>query len=425
MGAGLRFVHTGDLHLDSPFQGIAQAAPERIVTALRDATLRSWERIVGLAIEERVDAVLVAGDVFEGANRTLRAQVAFRDGLARLADVGIPSYVVTGNHDPLSGWEPSVTWPELAWRFGAGETTSRPIIRDGTEVARVHGISYGVRDVTRNLATTFRRDPDEPFAIGLLHANVGGIEGYANYAPCSIGDLVASGMDYWALGHIHRHGVLRAAAPTIVYCGNPQGRDPGEADPRGCYLVSVSTGGSVTPEFRPMDVVRWQRLTVPIDDIATEEALVQAVGDAIETAATAADLSIVALVTLTGRGPMHASLRRTAVLRDVHDVVRERFGIGDPFAWLETIRDATRPSIDLAERREAGDLLGETLREFERSRSALREGQQADLHDLLVDLYDHPRVRRVLAGSQPGTSDLLALLDSAEAQVVDQLDEAG
>jgi hypothetical protein len=122
---------------------------------------------------------------------------------------------------------------------------------------------------------------------------------------------------------------------------------------------------------------------------------------------------------------MHASLRRTAVLRDVHGLVRERFGIGEPFAWLETIRDATRPSIDLGERREAGDLLGETLREFERSRSALREGQQADLHDLLVDLYDHPRVRRVLAGSQPGTADLLALLDSAEAQVVDQLDEAG
>lgn len=422
---GLRFVHTGDLHLDSPFLGLGQAVPERISSALRDATLRSWERIVRLAIDENVDSVLVAGDVFEGANRTLRAQVAFRDGLERLAQARIPSFVVTGNHDPLSGWEPAVAWPSLAWRFGAQEVTSRPIVRDGTELARVHGISYPVRDVTRNLAATFRRDGDEPFAIGLLHANVGGIEGYGNYAPCSISDLAASGMDYWALGHIHKHGILRAKDPTVVYCGNPQGRDPGETDPRGCYLVDVDNGGRVEAGFRAIDVVRWQRLTVPIDGIATEEALVQAVGDAIETAASAAGISIVALVTLAGRGPMHASLRRTAVLRDVHTLVRERFGIGDPFAWLETIRDATRPSIDLAERREAGDLLGETLREFERSRSALREGQQADLHDLLVDLYDHPRVRRVLAGSQPGTAELQALLDSAEAQVVDQLDEAG
>jgi DNA repair protein SbcD/Mre11 len=422
---GLRFVHTGDLHLDSPFLGLGQAVPERIATALRDATLRSWERIVRLAIDSHVDAVLVAGDVFEGANRTLRAQVAFRDGLDQLARERIPSFVVTGNHDPLSGWEPAVTWPDLAHRFGAKEVTSRPILRDGVELAKVHGISYGVRDVTRNLAASFRRDGDESFAIGLLHANVGGLEGHANYAPCSISDLAASGMDYWALGHIHRHGVLRAADPTVVYCGNPQGRDPGEADPRGCYVVEVDGRSRIQPEFRPIDVVRWQRLSVPIDGIATEEALIQAVGDALEAAADTAERSIVALVTLTGRGPLHATLRRSGILPDLHMLVRERFGVGERFAWLESIRDETRPSIDLAARRQAGDLLGEALREFERSRAALRDGQEADLHDLLVDLYDHPRVRRALSGAQPGTAELLALLDSAEAQVIDQLDDAG
>ncbi|MGH2465208.1 MAG: metallophosphoesterase family protein [Candidatus Limnocylindrales bacterium] len=422
---GLRFVHTGDLHLDSPFLGLGEAVPERISSALRDATLRSWERIVRLALDEQVDAVLVAGDVFEGANRTLRAQVAFRDGLERLARERIPSFVVTGNHDPLSGWEPAVAWPSLAWRFGAQEVTSRPILRDGVELARVHGISYAVRDVSRNLAATFRRDGDEPFAIGLLHANVGGIEGYGNYAPCSISDLLAGRLDYWALGHIHKHGLLRAKDPTIVYCGNPQGRDPGETEPRGCYLVDVDDAGHVKAEFRAMDVVRWQRLSVSIERIATEDELVLAVGDAIESAATQAGRSVVALTTLTGRGPMHASLRRTGVLRDLLDLVRQRFGAGEPFAWLETLRDQTRPSIDLAVRREAGDLLGEALREFDRSRMALREGQEADLHDLLADLYDHPRVRRALAGSQPGTAELLGLLDAAEAQVVDQLDESG
>jgi DNA repair exonuclease SbcCD nuclease subunit len=422
---GLRFVHTGDLHLDSPFLGIGQAAPERVATALRDATLRSWDRIVGLALDQHVNAVFVAGDVFEGANRTLRAQIAFRDGLERLARERIPSFVVTGNHDPLSGWEPAVAWPELAHRFGADEVTSRPILRDGTELARVHGISYAVRDVTRNLAADFRRTGDETFAIGLLHANVGGQPGHQNYAPCSLSDLAASGMDYWALGHIHRHGILRAPDPTVVYCGNPQGRDPGEADPRGCYLVDVDERGRIRPEFRPTDVVRWQRLTIAIDGITTDDGLIQAVGGAVEAAADAAGRSIVALVTLTGRGPMHASLQRAGFLTDLHQLVRERFGVGDPFAWLDSIRNETRPSIDLGARREAGDLLGEALREFGRSRAALRDGQEADLHDLLADLYEQPRVRRVLAGARPATTDLLALLDSAEARVIDQLDDAG
>ena len=421
---GLRFVHTGDLHLDSPFLGLGQAVPERIATALRDATLRSWDRIVQLALDEQVDAVLVAGDVFEGANRTLRAQVAFRDGLERLAREQVPSFVVTGNHDPLSGWEPAVSWPELAHRFGADRVSSRPIMREGVELARVHGISYGVRDVSRNLAATFRRDGDEPFAIGLLHANVGGIEGYANYAPCSMSDLAASGMDYWALGHIHKHGILRAADPTVVYCGNPQGRDPGEADPRGCYLVEVDEHGRTRPEFRPMDVVRWQRISVPIEPIATDDALIEAVGGALEAAVDTAGRSVVAIVTLTGRGPVHASLRRPGFLADLHDIVRRRISAGDRFAWLESIRDETRPSIDIVARREAGDLLGEALREFGRSRAALREGQEADLHGMLAELFDHPRARRALTGARLDTARLLALLESAESLVIDQLDSA-
>jgi hypothetical protein len=174
-----------------------------------------------------------------------------------------------------------------------------------------------------------------------------------------------------------------------------------------------------------MDVVRWQRLSVPIDGIASEEALIQVVGDALEAAGSAAGRSIVALVSLTGRGPMHASLQRSGVLGDLHMLVRERFGVGEPFAWLESIRDETRPSLDLIARREAGDLLGEALREFDRSRAALRDGQEADLHNLLAELYEQPRVRRALVGARPATLDLLALLESAEAQVIDQFDEAG
>ena len=174
-----------------------------------------------------------------------------------------------------------------------------------------------------------------------------------------------------------------------------------------------------------MDVVRWQRITVAIDGIAGEDDLVQSVGAAVEQAADAAGRSIVAIVTLTGRGSQHASLQRVGVLADLHGLVRQRFGIGEPFAWLESIRDETRPSIDLAVRREAGDLLGESLREFGRSRAALAEGQQADLDDMLADLYDHARARRVLRGVRPGAAELLAMLKSAEAMVIDQLDDAG
>jgi DNA repair exonuclease SbcCD nuclease subunit len=169
----LRFVHTGDLHLDSPFLGLTSEAPASVTALLREATFQAWKEVVELALREHAQFMVVAGDVFEHANHTLRGQLAFRDGLARLAKAGIPSFVVTGNHDPESGWAPSVAWPELAHRFPTDRVEGVPVVRDGEEVARIYGISYRNREVRSNLALKFKREANVPFAVGLLHANVG------------------------------------------------------------------------------------------------------------------------------------------------------------------------------------------------------------------------------------------------------------
>jgi DNA repair protein SbcD/Mre11 len=359
------FVHTGDLHLDSPFIGLTTAAPPKVAALLRESTIGAWRNIVDMALREQADFLLVAGDAFERANRTLRGQLVFRDGLARLAEAGIASFVVTGNHDPLDGWEPSVTWPSLAHRFPAHEVTWRSVLRDGAEIARVYGISYHQRDISANLAKLFGRDADVPYAIGLLHANVGALEGAANYAPCTLTDLRSSGMDYWALGHIHKHAILSKKQPTAVYCGNPQGRDPNEADPRGCYLVRVDDAGRAHPAFHPVDVVRWQHIDVPVEELATDEALVDRVTTAVDGARSAAERSIVARVTFTGRGPMHASLARPDLLEDVRTMAQERLGAAEPFAWIEGLRNRTHPAVDVEARRQAEDFMGDLLRRLE------------------------------------------------------------
>ena len=216
MARDFSIVHTGDLDLDSPFRGLSSAAPDRVSSVLREATAAAWEAIVRLALEERVDFFLVAGDAFESANRTLPGQVKFRDGLRRLAEAGIPSFVVTGNHDHEAGVSASVGWPELTHRFPTDRVASAPVVRAGEEIARVYGIGYPVRDVRSNLAARFRKEPDAPYAVGLLHANVGADPSAANYAPCTLEDLRRSGMDYWALGHIHAHRILSAEAPTEI-----------------------------------------------------------------------------------------------------------------------------------------------------------------------------------------------------------------
>ena len=193
------FLHTGDLHLDTPFAGLAGSAPDAISARLRDATLRAWDRIVDLAIERAVDFVVVAGDVFEAETRTLRGQLAFADGLERLAARGIPVAVVTGNHDPLSGWEASVTWPGTARRFGP-DVEAVPIVKDGQELARVYGISYAQKAETRDLAARFRRDADAPFAVGLLHGTVGISDRHERYAPTTEETLMPTRRCHQAAG---------------------------------------------------------------------------------------------------------------------------------------------------------------------------------------------------------------------------------
>lgn len=427
-----RFLHTGDLHLDSPVIGLRGDATPEILALLRDATSQAWRNVVALAIAERVDFVVVAGDVFERSSPTLLGQTRFRDGLAQLAAHGIGSYVVHGNHDPLDGvsWAPSLVFPPQAHRFGTGPGETAVVSRDGVPLAAVHGRSYPSPAVVENFAAGFRRG-EEPFAIGLLHANVGDRPGHGNYAPCSLDDLRAGGIDYWALGHIHQPGIVTADGTLAVYCGNPQGRDPGEMGPRGAWLVSVDEAGRVTPEFRPCDVVRWANDDLAIDALETDDALLSAVRSRLADATeAAAGRSLLFRLRLTGRGPMHAALRRTGYLDDLRRLANEEGAGVPPFAWLESLTDATRPAIDVAARRAVPDFAGDFLRTVEAARRADRgtdptahEEWRATLEAAVHPLFDEwTRGRRILADARPTEAELFGpILDEAEGIGIDLL----
>ena len=153
---------------------------------------------------------------------------------------------------------------------------------------------------------------ESAFTIGLLHANVGGNTDHALYAPCSLDDLAQPGIDYWALGHVHTRQVLRERAPTVVYPGNPQGRHPNETGARGVYLVEVDDTGSITLEFRPTDTVRWERVSIDITAMETEQDLLNEIDDAMQNLLNGAEgRSVVVRMILTGRGELNRFLAAT------------------------------------------------------------------------------------------------------------------
>src|SRR3990172_993244 len=144
------FIHAADLHLDSPFKGVIGEAPH-IAEAVYSATFDAFESLINLCIEKQVNFLLIAGDVYDGRDRSLRAQLRFRDGLERLAERGISAFVVHGNHDPLKGWSNQIVWPSGVHVFGAEEVETVTFAMDGKPVAFISGISYMEAQETRNL----------------------------------------------------------------------------------------------------------------------------------------------------------------------------------------------------------------------------------------------------------------------------------
>ena len=72
-----------------------------------------------------------------------------------------------------------------------------------------------------------------------------------------------------------------------------------------------------------------------------------------------------ARVTLTGRGPIHASLAKPGLREDVRTAAQERLGMAEPFGWIEGLRNRTRPAVDIEARRQADDFVGDLLRRLD------------------------------------------------------------
>ena len=422
--ARLRFVHAADLHLDSPFRGIRSEAPEYVADSLRRATFDAYENIIALCLRESVDALLVAGDIYDGADRSLRAQLKFVDGLTRLDAAGIRSFVCHGNHDPLDGWEARLSLPPGCVRFGP-EVSGEPVFADEPERAAVYGVSYPTREVRENLTPLFTQASlGGGFGIGLLHANVGGNPNHDSYAPCSVTDLAETGLDYWALGHVHTRQVLRQERPTVVYPGNPQGRHPLETGERGVYLVEVDDYGAVSLEFRPVDMVRWETLEVGIAALEAEQELLDAVDSATAACADAAGgRSVVFRLALAGRGPLHLWLRSAGTVEELRERVNEQYApstsSGQAWLWCERIQADTASPVDREQAALREDFAGDLARlggELRGDPAALGE-----LRDALRVLYANSNAAPYLRNHLPSDEELLELLAAAEDECLASL----
>ncbi|HRJ62279.1 MAG TPA: DNA repair exonuclease, partial [Azospirillaceae bacterium] len=279
----MRFIHAADIHLDSPLAAVADRGGD-LADALVGATRRALTTMVDLAIDRRVDFVLLAGDLWDGDWKDAHAGLFFMRQTARLQAAGVPVLAVVGNHDAAAGLA-GLPWPDNV-RFFSARKPQTELLLDGR--VAVHGQSFAKAAVTDNLARNYPARVAGAFNIGLLHTALEGAADHAPYAPCSVADLRGKGYDYWALGHVHAARVVDRD-PWIVYPGNLQGRHIRETGPKGCMLVEAEDGQVQSVETLVCDAARWAEVAVDLTGIADWEAAFSAVRDRLAAAANQAD----------------------------------------------------------------------------------------------------------------------------------------
>ena len=341
----LRYIHAADLHLDTPFLGLSRTdAGEALQAQLRDATFTALQRLFDLCERLRPDFLILAGDIYNQEEHSVKAQLALRDGCLRLQACGIPVFWAHGNHDPLDSRLKTVDWPDNVTIFGP-ELEQHVLHRDGAPLAVIHGISHARIREARNLALLFHRQPDaDCFQLGVLHCSVEGSPSQDRYAPCSLDDLRAAGLDAWALGHVHERRIL-ARSPFIAYPGNTQGLHINEGGPRGCLLVTAEACDgtfSCREEFLPLGPVQWQRLVIGLDAVEQLDAVEDRLLEALTTATEAADASCTLMVVrlcLRGRTPLDSLLRRIPSSASISlALFRWQKGICSEESWTNKFR---------------------------------------------------------------------------------------
>ncbi|GAB4298178.1 MAG: exonuclease SbcCD subunit D [Myxococcota bacterium] len=429
---GFRFVHCADLHLDTPIVGVGELSAslreraQKIKEKLTKATLDAFDKIVNLCLEKNADFLLVAGDIFERGQPTLRAQLKFLDGVKRLANEGIHTYFVCGNHDPESEWLEYLEFPEEVHRFPSSGVKEFVFEKNGGKPARIFGISHKNGAVSENLARLFKEkkksDRNDSFNIGLLHCNVGGRSQEFNYAPCALDDLLRADIDYWALGHIHKKEVIRTEKPLIIYAGNPQGRKMTETGERGCYLVAVSNGGAVEFEFEATDTIRFVEDEFNIKSIETLDNLDNSLAKKChETLKSVDGRSVITRIRLKGETSLHEELTASRI-RELQDKINDRYIHSEQFVWLAHLEKETRPKADIEKLRKSDSFLGDFLNAVAAMKASLKnggEGARKELEETAGELYNDPAFSELL--SQPTDVEIERILSEVETMGVEKL----
>ncbi|SFQ77364.1 DNA repair exonuclease SbcCD nuclease subunit [Psychrobacillus psychrotolerans] len=396
--ARIRFLHVADLHLDSPFKGIS-SIPKKRWKEIRESTFQAFQNMINYAVENKPDFVLIVGDIYDGENRSLRAQHLFQQGMEALNVENILVYICHGNHDHLSGNWVRFQLPANVHVFGEKVETKTLLIRE--EKVHITGFSYKERHIQKAMHSYYPISNHEEIHIGMLHGSVEGNKEHDVYAPFRKSDLLEKGYHYWALGHIHKRQIIHSE-PPIVYPGNTQSRHRNESGIKGFYEVSL-LNTQADLQFVPSSAFIYDKLSIDCADIIHANELIIHIETALRNYSEIHGKAILEL-TLNGMTDETIELLKSSNKEEWHVLIQESLEQVNNFLIINELYIETP-----IEKSPESTMLLSSLNEWDTSEWKLA----------LKELYQHSRGSRYLQPLDQGFMD--DVVKEAESLVLEAI----
>lgn len=335
---------TGDLHLGRHPSRIPDEYDSR-----KFSPAFIWDKIIQKALDSKVDALVISGDIIDRDNRYFEAYGPFEAGIKKLAKENINVIAIAGNHD-------YDVLPELAHNINSdnfkflgkgGNWEHQSLEKDGNKILNFIGWSYPDRQVRKNPLENIKMAEEDIPVIGIVHSEVNNPG--SNYAPVSIDSLQEMDFVGWLLGHIHKPSLISNVSPFILNPGSPQPLNPNEQGIHGVWEVIIKSKNEFEIVRCPLASLEYINIEIDVSTLEKVEDLTSLLIERIEIEMDSSMIKewipdlIISRITLVG----HTKLCRE------FDENKEKLKELEPRAFgcrvlIDKIDNQTRPPYDIS-----------------------------------------------------------------------------
>ncbi len=366
MSEPIKFIHASDFHLDRPICGLPDI-PKHLLETLASAPYESAQRVFDFALTERVDFVLLSGDLFDHEQGTARAPAFLLNNFQRLAAQGIHVYWCAGETDHPDRWPSSIRLPDTVVTFSTGIVEEVEHLRHDKPVATIMGAGFDPK-----------RRSGEHFGADHREATVNIALTYGDFEPAN---LSADRIHYWAMGGKHKPTRLDRADSHVAWPGTTQGRMPKQSGPRGFNYVRVDANKKFKIQSVQCDRVRWLPQKIAIDENVNKQELKEVLSErALKVIADTTDQIVLSRWFLATDGEFNPRIRKDDWAGELLEWLRDEFGRGNKGLWSTRVEIETPKALPI-QWYEEDTILGEYLRAVGRYQSD--ESLKVNLHDYM------------------------------------------